>query len=126
MGRWTYTVTPCNPPEVFYYGPEIDRETAFSLGRTRYFTGEPCIHGHVAERWVANRACSECIRQQQRSAGHHERMAHRRVTDTEFAASEKRRYAAGYESLRQNDEWMAKRAARARQWRAARKAAGSA
>lgn len=27
----------------------------------RYFTGEPCLHGHVAERYVINRACVVCL-----------------------------------------------------------------
>ncbi len=28
----------------------------------RYFTGEPCSRGHVAERWVSTRTCVECGR----------------------------------------------------------------
>lgn len=30
-------------------------------GKTRYFTGKPCKHGHVAERYTSTRACVECI-----------------------------------------------------------------
>lgn len=35
---------------------------ARDAGAKRYFTGEPCTHGHVAERRTSNRACCECLR----------------------------------------------------------------
>jgi hypothetical protein len=35
---------------------------ARQLGLKRYFTGEPCIYGHVAERKVVSRTCFECFR----------------------------------------------------------------
>lgn len=38
----------------------ISREEAKRLGLRRYFTGEPCIKGHVCERKVANYACVRC------------------------------------------------------------------
>ena len=38
------------------------REEAKRLGLPRYFTGEPCKHGHVAERMTANRRCVRCHR----------------------------------------------------------------
>lgn len=47
-------------PETFYWGPEIDRDTALSLGRLRFFTGEPCKYNHVAERWTKSGMCIEC------------------------------------------------------------------
>ena len=28
----------------------------------RYFTGNPCKNGHIAERLISNRACIECLR----------------------------------------------------------------
>ena len=34
---------------------------AFEQGKTRYFTGQPCIHGHIAERMVSNGCCIECL-----------------------------------------------------------------
>lgn len=30
-------------------------------GATYYFTGEPCKHGHVCERFTSSRACRECV-----------------------------------------------------------------
>ena len=34
---------------------------ARNKGHTRYFTGKPCPKGHISERWVASRACVECL-----------------------------------------------------------------
>jgi 5-methylcytosine-specific restriction endonuclease McrA len=36
------------------------RTDAKKAGLTRYFTGKPCKHGHVAERYVANCLCVGC------------------------------------------------------------------
>ena len=38
----------------------ITRKEAKSQGLTRYFTGKPCVHGHVDERKVANKTCVVC------------------------------------------------------------------
>jgi 5-methylcytosine-specific restriction endonuclease McrA len=41
----------------------VTRKNAKSLGLSRYFTGVPCKHGHVAERTVnGGRGCLECAR----------------------------------------------------------------
>jgi hypothetical protein len=45
-----------DPPRI------ISRAGARALGLKRYFTGKPCKHGHVAERWVGNSECMECNR----------------------------------------------------------------
>lgn len=39
---------------------QITRKEAKSAGLTRYFTGEMCCNGHVAERRTANFQCTEC------------------------------------------------------------------
>lgn len=36
-------------------------EEARNLGKTRFYTGEPCSRGHIAERMVSNRACCICL-----------------------------------------------------------------
>lgn len=38
------------------------RSEARAAGSTRYFTGKPCPHGHVAERMVSDRQCVVCRR----------------------------------------------------------------
>lgn len=44
----------------------ISREDAKSQGLTRYFTGEPCKYGHVAERNSSNATCLTCMRNHRR------------------------------------------------------------
>lgn len=38
----------------------ISREAAKALGRKKYYTGKPCKHGHVDERYVALGKCVAC------------------------------------------------------------------
>ena len=38
----------------------ITRQEAKTQGLTRYFTGNPCVHGHVDERLVVNKTCLTC------------------------------------------------------------------
>jgi hypothetical protein len=38
----------------------ITRKEAQEKGLPRYFTGKPCKHGHVCERFVAQKTCVEC------------------------------------------------------------------
>jgi hypothetical protein len=40
----------------------IGREAAAAAGLSRYFSDEPCQHGHIAERRVRGNACVECDR----------------------------------------------------------------
>jgi hypothetical protein len=39
---------------------KITRDEAFSKNLDRYFTGEPCKYGHIAEREVGHGLCVEC------------------------------------------------------------------
>lgn len=38
------------------------RRQALAEGSPRYFTGEPCVHGHVAPRFTSGCGCNECHR----------------------------------------------------------------
>lgn len=40
----------------------IDRKDAAARELVRYFTGKPCIAGHVAERYTRNGGCVECVK----------------------------------------------------------------
>lgn len=44
------------------------RSTAKAAGLSRFYTGEPCEKGHIAERAVCNGLCVECERERQRLA----------------------------------------------------------
>ena len=39
----------------------ISRQEAIQQKLTRYYTGEPCKHGHIAEKLLSNRTCVECL-----------------------------------------------------------------
>lgn len=39
------------------------REEAISLGKSTYFTGKPCKHGHIAERRVSTKTCVQCAKE---------------------------------------------------------------
>lgn len=41
----------------------ISKQAAMSVGANRYFTGQPCKHGHVAERFVSSRCCIDCLKE---------------------------------------------------------------
>ena len=41
--------------------PPSPREQAILEGKTRYFTGKPCLNGHIAERSVKGRQCILCL-----------------------------------------------------------------
>ena len=38
----------------------LTRKDALSIGAKYYFTGKPCKHGHIANRFVSTRTCTEC------------------------------------------------------------------
>ena len=84
----------------------ISRAEARALGLKRYFTGEPCKRGHVAERGVSCPGCMECIRG---------RMRERRAANLERAREREREHSRKYraadpERARENwRRWAAKR-----------------
>lgn len=39
----------------------LTRQQAFTLGRSKYYTGKPCVHGHISERYTASGACAACV-----------------------------------------------------------------
>ena len=43
------------------------RQIAMEAGEKHYFTGKPCVHGHLAERRVKDRVCMECSRLEKES-----------------------------------------------------------
>jgi hypothetical protein len=40
----------------------ISRTAAANLGRRHFYTGKPCVKGHVARRFVSTGVCMECNR----------------------------------------------------------------
>jgi 5-methylcytosine-specific restriction endonuclease McrA len=69
--------------------PIISRADAQANGLTRYFTGQPCKHGHIAERQVTNGVCLVC---------RYEIEKRWRVTNPDSFRAKLRRQAARYRS----------------------------
>ena len=47
----------------------VSRQQAIEQKLARYFTGEPCKHGHIAEKLLSNRTCIECLLIKKRMRG---------------------------------------------------------
>ena len=45
-----------------YTGLIVTRDEARAAGLKRYFDGQPCVHGHLAQRQTTNRKCLACKR----------------------------------------------------------------
>jgi hypothetical protein len=71
----------------------ISREAAIAAGQTRYFTGEKCSHGHIAERIVSTRTCVVCHREHQNNnktmRGREARRQARAVGKTRYFTAQK-------------------------------------
>ena len=59
----------------------ISRSEAIAAGLTKYFTGKPCKHGHLCERYVCKWQCIECKASLDRAyeAGNRDRILSRRA-----------------------------------------------
>lgn len=40
----------------------LTRKDAMMSGMTQYFTGEPCVNGHISYRYVQSGTCAACVR----------------------------------------------------------------
>ena len=85
---------------------QITRKAALAKGLPRYFTGRPCKHGHVVERYTASRNCAMCSQIYNRSsAGHMTYIRYQqsplgrerdfRYNNSPLAQEAQRRYRAG-------------------------------
>jgi hypothetical protein len=57
-----------------------ERYAAKQAGHTTYFTGDPCLRGHVAPRQTVNRKCTECRREEDRRWHHENKEESRRLS----------------------------------------------
>jgi hypothetical protein len=81
--------------------------TSCSDARTQgllfYFTGKPCPRGHVAARYVANRACSVCDRAQRPNRTPEENLHHVQTWYANLTDEERRDY-----NTRKSRNWRKK------------------
>lgn len=109
---------------------------ARAVGHNLYFTGVACKHGHVAYRYVKDRACSTCVKAKVKKAstigkGNARRWAAKTPEQRAVLCEKRRRYYAStkiqrqderrrsYEKLKQDAAWVAHRRAAAAAYRAA-------
>ena len=59
----------------------VTRKEAKERGLARYFTGKPCPHGHVAERWASTSSCVECDRKYREANPEKERERRRKYRE---------------------------------------------
>ena len=80
---------------------------ALALGKTRFFTGEPCKYGHIDERIVSNGRCIVCSRESDRRrraknpAKNYAQVKAWRQANPEKRAEQSRRYEAKHPETRE-------------------------
>lgn len=72
----------------------IRAREAFDKGLKRYFSGEPCKYGHIAERMISNGSCVDCLkaRRLKNSEKIYERVKEWRKNNPGARTEEARRY----------------------------------
>lgn len=83
----------------------MTRKEAKAAGLKRYLTGEPCVHGHIAERRVTDGCCVECskVKRTKIADSQREYMARYREDRIDaIRAYDRQRYAEDAEAKR---EW---------------------
>lgn len=109
---------------------------ARSMGHNLYFTGVPCKHGHIMYRYVADRACSACVKAKVKrlstvGGGNSRRWAAKTPEQlAEIYAKRKEYYyktkavrlaekKASYKKLKQNADWVSASRQKTNAYRAA-------
>lgn len=46
--------------QIFYDGPIVNRAEAKATGSVNYFTGDPCVNGHICQRNTKAKTCLRC------------------------------------------------------------------
>lgn len=102
----------------------VTRKEAQALGLTRYFTGKPCIYGHLAQRMTGSKTCCECNRIRRKEHHDANREESRRKGREHYAANSERlretRRAYGKANLEKevayNARWRAANPDKAREF----------
>ena len=86
------------------------RAKAKVLGSTRYMTGKPCPHGHVADRRTSNGACIACCSSAQALQEKREWARAWRLENLELDREKSRQYARAntQRAVRKVKEWVQK------------------
>ncbi len=82
----------------------VTRKEAKERELARYFTGKPCPHGHVAERWASTSRCVECDRKYDEANPEKIREHNRKYREAnreKIRESRRKRYEANREKTRE-------------------------
>jgi len=99
----------------------ISREDARLVGAIRYFTGKPCKHNHIAERFTARGQCVECNRiDALRRIAKNPQANRDKVKNWALKNPEKikQQYVKKYNQLKANPEALAKHRQKNKEWAA--------
>jgi hypothetical protein len=86
----------------------VTRAGAKQQGKKRYFTGKPCRHGHISERYVLGAACAECVDVRRDPALNYARVKAWRAKNPHKRTEEARKY---------REKYPEKIAAKSKRWR---------
>ena len=82
----------------------ILRKQAVVEGLSRYYTGKPCKHGHVAERRTSDRQCLACCREKDTARYHADPVKTRAVARAQYVRHRAKRLAGAKLYLAKNGE----------------------
>jgi hypothetical protein len=83
----------------------ISREEALARGLRMYFTGKPCVQGHIAERYTKSHNCRECSRERNNQPEHRLAVKRWRAKNPDkFKAIQRRRWYKNAEKYRATRE----------------------
>ena len=91
---------------------KISREEAARLGLKRYFTGTPCIHGHLCERYVSAKSRLGCVECQRLTSQKYKERNLERFLQCNRLAQQKRRERDPSRVRQLRLEWIARQKAK--------------
>lgn len=74
------------------------RKRALAEGRKNYFTGVPCLRGHIAPRSTGSGGCHQCVRERANAKYKSDPERHR-----EYSRKQNRKLAESYSGFRESD-----------------------
>lgn len=86
--------------------PIISRKDAIKLGLKKYFDGQPCERGHIAQKYVLGYGCSVCRSDRVRNYAHKQRETEVQELPRLTRAQRGNR-RSNYSNLRNPDDWYA-------------------
>jgi hypothetical protein len=83
----------------------ISRAEAKTIGYKKYFTGKPCKHGHISERYTNSKHCIQCLTERNKTPASREyyKKYYRRYVDNQ--SEETRAYRSAIQRHKYRTRW---------------------